>query len=49
MQGMSEADLKRLAEALAALLAGWWRRIAQEAADVSPAVAREEHDAGVRS
>jgi hypothetical protein len=47
---MSEADLKRLAEALAALLAGWWQRIAQEeAADVSPAAAREEHDAGVRS
>jgi hypothetical protein len=45
-----DADLNRLAEALTALLAEWWRRqTAKEAAADSPSTASEEHYAGVRS
>jgi hypothetical protein len=48
MHGASEADLDRLAAALAALLAAWWRRREQERAAVGEpaAEAREVHDDG---
>jgi hypothetical protein len=47
MSPWSEADLERLSEALARLLASWWRRREQEkAAGLTPAAREEAHDDG---
>jgi hypothetical protein len=50
MRGGVEADLERLAAALAALLAAWWRRREQENAAEGESAARGEvRDAAARS
>ena len=49
MRPASESDLDRLAAALAALLAGWWRRHTQEQPAVQKTAAPEIEAAGPSS